>query len=65
MTGAPFFDVSGGGVSTADKVFLSETDGRPGFFTVTVTQDAAFDGDSYDATVIELGRYCVAFVVSE
>ncbi|PJJ62034.1 hypothetical protein [Compostimonas suwonensis] len=65
LSGGIFFEQEGGVFSTTDSVFTSEADGRYGFFTVIMVQDVAFDGDSYDADTVELGRYCVLFATDD
>ena len=56
MSGIFLDDMGGGTVSSSLLVFDSDTDGRPGFMTLTET-----DGTKTET----LGVYCVTFKVSE
>jgi hypothetical protein len=64
--GGAFFDAdtATGEFSTANAVFDSDADGRPGIMTVTVTSDTAVGDDgAITGTRTELGQYCVTFEV--
>ena len=61
MGGAFFDNDDVGNFSTSNNVFDSNAFGRYGFMSVSITQDASFDGDSYDAENIVLGVLCVKF----
>jgi len=61
MGGAFFDNDDAGNFSTSNSVFDSNAFGRYGFMSVSITQDASFDGDDYDAENIVLGVFCVKF----
>ena len=64
--GGAFFDNDeAGNFSTSNNVFDSNAFGRYGFMSVSITQDASFDGDAYDAENIVLGVFCVKFEEGE